>query len=284
MKKLICLLLAVFTLALSGCYEDPLNNRDTQTSTTLSGPTDEKSTEREITKDTKAKTGSESSKPSSESTETTANINTKYTVTFSYEGNTKTYTLKAGESLTIPTPSNTKLKYVWDTSVPSVMPSKNVKYTATAIKGSFWTLDTNGVFTVSTSMSDLSEYAAYKSKIISVVISGNCPKICQFAFESCRSLKKVDIGNSVTKIEMAAFTDCPALTSITLGKNVSRLEAWALNAENLSNLIVKGKKNWSASYQTSPNSSMGQSITFSDSAPSNASKYNQYSEYTWTAS
>ena len=284
MKRLFCTILILLALTLSACDTSVEDSESAQSSAVSSEIATTGVVTPESEESTKAETERNSQKkPSSDKAEETNAPNQEYTVTFLYEGNTKTYTLKAGDSLTAPKHSNSKLKYVWSEAVPSVMPSKNVTYTATAIKGSFWELSTDGTLTVTGQMSDRSEYAAYKSKITSVVIGGSCPKVVKFAFEGCHSLKKADIGGNVTKVETAAFTDCPMLTSITLGSKVKTLEAWALNTENLGSLTVNGSKTWSLSYATGSGSTYGQTVTFGTSAPSNAQKYNQYPEYTWIA-
>jgi hypothetical protein len=47
------------------------------------------------------------------------------------------------------------------------------------------------------------------------------------AFDDCRSLASVTIGNGVTSIGDWAFRDCENLTSVTIGKSVAFIGSWA---------------------------------------------------------
>ena len=48
-------------------------------------------------------------------------------------------------------------------------------------------------------------------------------KISSYAFYECRSLKEINIPDSVTSIGMECFLGCRALKKISFGKNVKKL-------------------------------------------------------------
>ena len=72
------------------------------------------------------------------------------------------------------------------------------------------------------------------------------------AFRSCRSLRSVAIGNSITTIGNNAFFDCSSLTSITIPNNVINIKSDAFNCcrrlveviNNSSLNIIKGSSNY----------------------------------------
>ena len=84
-----------------------------------------------------------------------------------------------------------------------------------------WTLDVNGVLTISgsgnmTNYSDVSEIPWYSSRLLieSVIIQSKVTSIGENAFYGCENLKTITIGKDVAKIGESAFFACISLTSI----------------------------------------------------------------------
>ena len=104
-----------------------------------------------------------------------------------------------------------------------------------------WTLDENGVLTISGTgaMADYDAYSwtlnntvvsnnapwysKYIEQIIAVVIEPGVTSIGEAAFWSCTALTSVTIPNSVTSIGREAFSNCHALTSMTIHDDVTNI-------------------------------------------------------------
>ena len=104
-----------------------------------------------------------------------------------------------------------------------------------------WTLDENGVLTISGTgaMADYDAYSwtlnntvvsnnapwysKYIEQIIAVVIEPGVTSIGEAAFWSCTALTSVTIPNSVTSIGREAFSNCHALTSMTIHADVTNI-------------------------------------------------------------
>ena len=53
--------------------------------------------------------------------------------------------------------------------------------------------------------------------------------IKKYAFDNCKSIKSVEIGNSVTSIGESAFSSCSGLTSVTIGNSVTSIGRYAFS-------------------------------------------------------
>ena len=53
--------------------------------------------------------------------------------------------------------------------------------------------------------------------------------IKDYAFENCKSIKSVKIGNSVTSIGYSAFYNCSGLTSVSIGESVTPIGSYAFS-------------------------------------------------------
>lgn len=60
-----------------------------------------------------------------------------------------------------------------------------------------------------------------KLEQVTFVAGGVCESIGEYAFATCYSLKKIDLGDSVTTLENNAFADCVALTEIVIPETVT---------------------------------------------------------------
>ena len=89
-----------------------------------------------------------------------------------------------------------------------------------------WTLDSDGVLTISGSgyMCDYgSSGAPWHGRVKSAVIAEGVTSIGWCAFYDCASLTSVTIPDSVTRIGSYAFYDCRSLTSVTIPDSVTRI-------------------------------------------------------------
>ena len=95
-----------------------------------------------------------------------------------------------------------------------------------------WTLDSDGVLTISGSgyMCDYgSSGAPWHGRVKSAVIAEGVTSIGWFAFYDCASLTSVTIPDSVTRIGGHAFYNCKSLTSVTIPDSVTRIGDWAFS-------------------------------------------------------
>ncbi|GEM_PF-6677867 len=65
--------------------------------------------------------------------------------------------------------------------------------------------------------------------LVFYTINNECVTICDNAFNSCKSLKKINIPNSVIKIGKYAFSDCSALTEFFLPISIEYIDDYAFN-------------------------------------------------------
>ena len=89
-----------------------------------------------------------------------------------------------------------------------------------------WTLDSDGVLTISGSgyMCDYgSSGAPWHGRVKSAVIAEGVTSIGWCAFYDCASLTSVTIPDSVTRIGSYAFYDCRSLTSVTIPDSVTSI-------------------------------------------------------------
>ena len=93
-----------------------------------------------------------------------------------------------------------------------------------------WTLDSEGILTIS-GTGAIDAWGFYSNADIkSVVIEAGVTSICDYAFYNCSSLTSITIPNGVTTIGDFAFAYCPSLASITIPDSVTTIGEWAFNA------------------------------------------------------
>lgn len=118
-----------------------------------------------------------------------------------------------------------------------------------------WTLDDNGVLTISgegKTDSYRQGTAPWGTGIKELIVDEGVTQIGKSAFQDCTELTKVTLPDSLTQIGNVAFNNCTALQSITIPKNVTRLGTTAfynctnlLSVEFLSELRVISSKTFS---------------------------------------
>ncbi|MBQ6499508.1 MAG: leucine-rich repeat domain-containing protein, partial [Ruminococcus sp.] len=88
-----------------------------------------------------------------------------------------------------------------------------------------WTLDDNGVLTISGNgaMGD-DEPHPWGTNISKVIIEEGVTSIGDYAFFNCTGLTSVTIPDSVTRISECAFADCTGLTNVTIGNSVTIID------------------------------------------------------------
>ena len=95
-----------------------------------------------------------------------------------------------------------------------------------------WTLDSDGVLTISGSgyMCDYgSSGAPWHGRVKSAVIAEGVTSIGWFAFYDCASLTSVTIPDSVTRIGSYAFYDCRSLSCLTIPDSVTSIVEYAFD-------------------------------------------------------
>lgn len=200
--------------------------------------------------------------------------NRPHTVTFKVNGTViEALSLKEGETITAPTPEGSN-RYVWDSTVPTVMPSRDLVFTAVAIGGSAggrttWEYNFNGKLKIGgtgdmvTFTTTSQPWHAYKQEITSLEIANGITKIGKYAFFDLIRLEKVVIPDSVTWISDYAFAACDGIRDITLGAGLIYMgEDVFVSSYNLERLTVRGTLNW-----TAVDGRFSTPITFSKSDP-----------------
>lgn len=106
-----------------------------------------------------------------------------------------------------------------------------------AMKSGVWQKQTNyswdeasGTLTV-TGSCDMEDYSAsspapwagYRNKIKKVIVESGVTGIGSYAFENCKNLSSVEIGNTVQKIGEGAFSNCLTLKSVTIPSSVDTI-------------------------------------------------------------
>lgn len=90
--------------------------------------------------------------------------------------------------------------------------------------------EASGTLTV-TGSCDMEDYAAsspapwagYRNKIKKVIVESGVTGIGSYAFENCKNLSSVEIGNTVQKIGEGAFSNCLTLKSVTIPSSVDTI-------------------------------------------------------------
>ncbi len=96
-------------------------------------------------------------------------------------------------------------------------------------EGLTWTLDDDGLLTISGTGEIKYDSFKYKSSIRSVVIADGVTGIGSQAFYKCENLASVKIPSSVTRIGGSAFQYCTSLPSVTIPSSVTSIGACAFS-------------------------------------------------------
>ena len=107
-----------------------------------------------------------------------------------------------------------------------------------------WTLDDNGVLTISGS-GNMYEYnpwnnpSPWGTNVTSIVIEDGVTNIGKYAFCGRESLTSVTISDTVTSVGWGAFADCTSLTSVTIPDSVTSIgdEAF-ISCSNLTSISI----------------------------------------------
>ncbi len=92
-----------------------------------------------------------------------------------------------------------------------------------------WTLDSDGVLTISGNGKMKDYYTPWGKSITEVIIENGVTSIGFSAFRDCTSLKSTTIGNSVTSIESFAFYGCTSLKNVIIGNGVTKIGWYAFS-------------------------------------------------------
>ncbi len=91
--------------------------------------------------------------------------------------------------------------------------------------GIVWTLDDNGILTISGkgAMGQISFANKYASRIEKVIIKTGITSISSGAFQDCYNITDVTIADSVTKIGDKAFWNCDHITTVKLSAKLTKI-------------------------------------------------------------
>ena len=104
-----------------------------------------------------------------------------------------------------------------------------------------WTLDSNGLLTISGTGDMNSGFDGFseKNQIKTVVIEDGVTSICCNAFQGCSNLTSVTIPGTVKSIGNSAFLWCSSLTSVTIGSGVETIVQNAFqNCSSLTSIVI----------------------------------------------
>ncbi len=104
--------------------------------------------------------------------------------------------------------------------------------------GLTWTLDDDGLLTIS-GTGTIADFAFKRNEAIkTVVIESGVTGIGYHAFRECSGLTSVTISDSVTEIKDQAFNGCTGLTSVSFGTGVSRIGDFAFYETGLTAVVI----------------------------------------------
>lgn len=156
--------------------------------------------------------------------------------TFTYDGQTLTYTVLDQDAKTCQTKAGTSTDGGNNVAGPLTIPEKasdgDNYYSVIAISDySFSGCKGLTSVTIPNSVTSI-DFFAFKgcAGLTSIKIPNSVTEIGNYAFRSCTGLKSITIGNSVTSIGSNAFYDCSSLTSIKIPNSVTSIGTWAFRA------------------------------------------------------
>jgi uncharacterized repeat protein (TIGR02543 family) len=108
-----------------------------------------------------------------------------------------------------------------------------------------WTLDSNGLLTISGTgeMTNFdwknAPWYSYADQIVSCVIKSGVTTIGEYAFYDCANLVSVTIPSSVTNIGWCSFRNCTSLASAKIPKGVTTIDGYAFNnCTSLTSVVI----------------------------------------------
>ena len=102
-----------------------------------------------------------------------------------------------------------------------------------------WTLDSDGLLTISGSGRIDDRLYDYAESITKVVIEEGITSICDGAFQNCKKMEEVVIPDSVTSIQRTAFANCKSLKIVVLPKMLKEIERSVfVGCTNLESVIL----------------------------------------------
>ena len=133
-----------------------------------------------------------------------------------------------------------------------VASAAEVTYSGNCGENLTWTLDTDGLLTIS-GTGEMEDYSSYGNvpwnglvdKINCVVIRNGVTSISWGAFMGCTGLTSVTIPNSVTSIGDGAFRNCTGLTSVTIPDSVTAMGTSAFEGcTGLTSITIPDSVTW----------------------------------------
>ncbi len=109
------------------------------------------------------------------------------------------------------------------TLLPTVSFAAEIVDSGTCGDNLTWTLDSDGLLTISGTGAINSHSFFYNKSIEMVLIEEGVTSIDSYAFYDCSSLTSVSIPDSVTSIGSFAFSNCSSLTSVTIPDSVASI-------------------------------------------------------------
>lgn len=101
-----------------------------------------------------------------------------------------------------------------------------------------WTLDTNGILTITGSGTFTGIDWGYREGIKTVVFDGNITAIGNSAFDQCSNLRNITLPGTVKTIGSSAFADCNQLRSINIPDGVSTIKSHTFLGTNGMSIIT----------------------------------------------
>ena len=126
-----------------------------------------------------------------------------------------------------------------ETVEPKVL-NDNIVDIGTCGDGVNWTLDTDGVLTISGSgpMQNNNYLGSHQNDIKRVVIEDGVTSLVSYAFASARNLTSASIAGSVTSINSSAFISCSSLSSLEIAEGVTSIGNMAFMQSGLTSLTI----------------------------------------------
>ena len=124
-------------------------------------------------------------------------------------------------------------------------PSVNLIGSGTCGENVEWSLDKNGLLTISGSgtmssytSSSHAPWYSNNAKIKSVVVENGVTSIGDYAFYCCSSLTNVTLSDSITVIGNSIFRACSSLSEITIPSNVQSIGGYAFASSGLQSVTI----------------------------------------------
>ncbi|MDE6754133.1 MAG: leucine-rich repeat domain-containing protein [Muribaculaceae bacterium] len=165
--------------------------------------------------------------------------------TFTYEGQTITYTVIDENAKTCKTKERVMPEPDFSVSGDLILPShpkdEDIEFTLTQISDDAFG-NCSGLTSVSipNSVTSIGNYAFYNcSSLTSISIPNSVTSIGVSAFEKCSGLTSISIPNSVNSIVQGAFWGCTGLTSVSIPNSINSISYGAFyNCSSLTSISI----------------------------------------------